>query len=257
MKSLVYFEIVVFGIYENVEVMVFMHEDVDLILGLPRRSVSTLEKVPLRILLKMTLRSTLLVVQLAFSLAPAAGGVLRAPLETLPSPLPINAMFPRNATSLDVRRNQRAPWTAAERDLEDKERKKRILEQRERARRKIESIQPDLSQLKLLSEDEVTQAVKDDQPWARRLWGGSSSNDAVELADASQYYDKWQQAYRMLGGFIDCDHDKDGEDNHSGDNDNEANENGCSRWMLWAAVSRHPRADLTISSSSNVNVAVH
>ena len=35
----------------------------------------------------------------------------------------------------------------------------------------------------------------------------------------------------MLGGFIDCDNDKDG---NSGDNNGNS---ACSRWMMWAAVS--------------------
>jgi len=46
------------------------------------------------------------------------------------------------------------------------------------------------------------------------------------LMDISQSYDWFAQGYRMLGGFVDCDHPKDGND------DNGA---GCSRWMMWAA----------------------
>ena len=57
------------------------------------------------------------------------------------------------------------------------------------------------------------------------------------LADPSQEYDKWAQAYRLLGGYIDCDHPW-GQGGHSheeegGDNDQEA----CSRWMIYATVS--------------------
>jgi hypothetical protein len=42
----------------------------------------------------------------------------------------------------------------------------------------------------------------------------------------------------MLGGIIDCDHQKDegSGDNHNG-NGNGNNSGACSRWMLWAAVS--------------------
>jgi hypothetical protein len=69
------------------------------------------------------------------------------------------------------------------------------------------------------------------------------------MVDPSQFYDKWAQAYRMLGGFIDCDHDKsqnsrDNKNNNNGNgNNNNKNgnnnysQNGCSRWMLWASVS--------------------
>jgi hypothetical protein len=58
------------------------------------------------------------------------------------------------------------------------------------------------------------------------------AHSANYLADPSQDYDKWAQAYRMLGGYIDCDHDK--EASHSNDKNNGQ---ACSRWMLWAAVS--------------------
>ena len=81
----------------------------------------------------------------------------------------------------------------------------------------------------------------------RTLWGnGASSYDpygsSAGLASETQYYDKWQQAYRFLGGFIDCDHSW-GEGSHDRNNENHDNyqQNGegqaCSRWMMWAAVS--------------------
>jgi len=67
--------------------------------------------------------------------------------------------------------------------------------------------------------------------------GGSSGGSISEkyLADPSQEYDKWAQAYRFLGGYIDCDHGW-GEDGHSGSGENGGGEDGgCSRWMIWAA----------------------
>jgi len=77
--------------------------------------------------------------------------------------------------------------------------------------------------------------------------GGSATSDAYSssvLLDPSQYYDKWAQAYRMLGGFIDCDHDKSGDSHDSGgdnedgnyNNNNGGEDTACSRWMMWAAV---------------------
>jgi hypothetical protein len=115
---------------------------------------------------------------------------------------------------------------------------------RERARQKIASIKPDVSTLHRLTKEELTQAAEDDHPWVRRAgWSSSSNNDPytnVGMADPSQEYDKWQQAYRMLGGFIDCDHKKSNNNNHkSGDqNQNQDGQSkGCSRWMMWAAVS--------------------
>ena len=85
------------------------------------------------------------------------------------------------------------------------------------------------------------QALQQDHPEFRKLWGGGgNSQHMIEYADPGDDYDMWQQAYRMLGGFIDCDHQK---SEGSGDNNNNNNNNGgdnggaCSRWMMWASVS--------------------
>mmetsp|Transcript_36975 Transcript_36975/g.43013 ORF Transcript_36975/g.43013 Transcript_36975/m.43013 type:complete len:795 (+) Transcript_36975:37-2421(+) len=104
---------------------------------------------------------------------------------------------------------------------------------------------------------------------SRNLWwfSGSKSgavnlknydpyNERSYLADTGNEYDMWQQAYRMLGPFIDCD-DGGGEDRRSRRrtrdredeslfNENERNSQhrredsgdgdyGCKRWMMWAA----------------------
>lgn len=67
---------------------------------------------------------------------------------------------------------------------------------------------------------------------------GSAYSNSI-LADPGVYYDKWAQAYRMLGGFIDCDHAKsaNSHDNGNNNNNNDNNNGACSRWMMWAAVS--------------------
>ena len=83
-----------------------------------------------------------------------------------------------------------------------------------------------------------------DSEYIRKLgWGGSRNGGELSyLVDPGEDYDMWSQAYRMLGGFIDCDHDK-SEDGGGGSHDNNGgggggNNNGkCSRWMMWAAVS--------------------
>ena len=87
------------------------------------------------------------------------------------------------------------------------------------------------------------EATVDADPTRKLSWfggGGASSIESVSeqyLLDPSQEYDKWAQAYRMLGGYIDCDHHKDDDDHHSGDDQNyEENESACSRWMIWASV---------------------
>ena len=51
------------------------------------------------------------------------------------------------------------------------------------------------------------------------------------FANPGDYYSGWAQAYRMLGGYISC-------DNGNFNNNNNKDDQGCSRWMLWAAVSK-------------------
>jgi len=73
----------------------------------------------------------------------------------------------------------------------------------------------------------------------RKLWGNGNSNGADPydpaggLVEETNYYDKWQQAYRFLGGFIDCSHGW-GEGSHDS-GDNQGSGEACSRWMMWAA----------------------
>ena len=50
--------------------------------------------------------------------------------------------------------------------------------------------------------------------------------------DNSQEIDKWAQAYRLLGSFIDCDH---GNGEGGGSHDNNDGEGDCTRWTMWAA----------------------
>jgi hypothetical protein len=83
-----------------------------------------------------------------------------------------------------------------------------------------------------------------DSEYLRKLsWGGSKSGGELSyLVDPGEDYDMWSQAYRMLGGFIDCDNDKsDGDDgggSHDGDDGGDSG-GRCSRWMMWASVSRN------------------
>jgi hypothetical protein len=118
-------------------------------------------------------------------------------------------------------------------------RRERVRERSERARRKLAFYKPDPDQVTRMTKEEIDKISDEDHPWMRGLgWGsGSSSEYADFFADPTESYDKWAQAYRMLGGYIDCDHQKDGDDHHSGDNNQEeSNGNACSRWMIWAAV---------------------
>jgi hypothetical protein len=137
-----------------------------------------------------------------------------------------------------MRKLKRGP-SLKDMEEEDKARKERIRERKERARQKLESYHPDPAQMTRMSKEEVDKMAEKDHPWMRGLgWGSSSSSAYADfLADPTQEYDKWAQAYRMVGGYIDCDHQKDGDDHHSGDNNNGDDNNiACSRWMIWAAV---------------------
>jgi hypothetical protein len=135
--------------------------------------------------------------------------------------------------------------------------KKRMKERRETAAKHYATLMPNPEQLERVdpaewqemeqrnAENNAAAANNNSNEKNRNLasWfsgsGSSSPYSTTVLAEPSTYYDKWAQGYRMLGGFIDCDHGSDG-DEHSGDNnDNNDNDEGgaCSRWMMWAAVS--------------------
>ena len=149
---------------------------------------------------------------------------------------------------------QRYPRTEEQRRKSEQRARHRLTQQRERERR-TEKAQRVLSKIKAPPLDEMERmdaAEIDDLPeeQKRRLsWfsggGGGSSSGTMSsevLADTGEYYDMWAQAYRMLGGFIDCDHHTDEGSGDSGNNNNnneyegEGDAQPCSRWMMWAAV---------------------
>jgi hypothetical protein len=113
---------------------------------------------------------------------------------------------------------------------------------------KVSSLQKEGGRALEGEEHQWIRKVNVDADKGRLLWGnGASGYDPYAanagLASETQYYDKWQQAYRFLGGFIDCDHSwsqgsHDRNDNRNNNNNNK-NQGGqaCSRWMMWAAVS--------------------
>jgi hypothetical protein len=105
--------------------------------------------------------------------------------------------------------------------------------------------QPKARDLERVTEEQLDR-IKEQHKQRGLGWFGDSSSSASGvsvssqvLADPSSFYDKWAQAYRMLGGFIDCDYDKSENNHHSQDEQESNNQNdgsGCSRWMLWASV---------------------
>merc|ERR1712048_598547 len=96
----------------------------------------------------------------------------------------------------------------------------------EKLRKKAKSFRPNINDLEKLSEKE---ALRHRTLWDKTKFkygsGYRTTNENKEfLADVGTSWDIWQQAYRMLGGYIDCEHPRDDED-----------QSGCSRWMIWAA----------------------
>ena len=152
---------------------------------------------------------------------------------------PLNLLIDQHGTiqRLEKNSNTTNPFLAISAEALDRERherRQRMRERRERARRILaQSPPPPPEQLERVD----AQYLRRHLSWFSSTDGGTS-NSLNNLADPSQSYDKWSQAYRMLGGMIDCDHDKDQGSNHGGKNGNNGQnkEGACSRWMLWAAV---------------------
>jgi hypothetical protein len=130
--------------------------------------------------------------------------------------------------------------TVEEREAEREARMERNRQRRTKVVDAMKKVRPDTSKIEKVSSEELEKLSEEHPKEFRKLWGGRSSNgeNLIHYADPGDDYDMWQQAYRMLGGFIDCDHQKsDGSgdnDGGSGDGDGEA----CSRWMMWASVSK-------------------
>lgn len=147
-----------------------------------------------------------------------------------------NVYLDQNGNTQHARPNMTNPFrifSPEEMERERQERKQRMRERRERARELLKNAPPPKAETLERMQGEDLEKLKE-----RKLgwFGGSVDTSAFSsgvLADPSQDYDKWAQAYRMLGGFIDCDHSKDG---GSHDNNNGNNGGACSRWMMWAAV---------------------
>lgn len=126
--------------------------------------------------------------------------------------------------------------TAEERKEEARERRQRQRERSERVKEIFSNIKP--KDVERVSEEELESM---DSEYIRKLnWGGSKSGGELSyFVDPGEDYDMWSQAYRMLGGFIDCDNDKSDGDGEGGGS-HEGGEGGrCSRWMMWAAVSNN------------------
>jgi hypothetical protein len=71
---------------------------------------------------------------------------------------------------------------------------------------------------------------------ARQLSESTATMYSASLADAEAEWDEYQQAWRMLGFMIDCEDVSHWDDDYqSGSGDYVYSENGCRRYVLWAA----------------------
>lgn len=93
--------------------------------------------------------------------------------------------------------------------------------------------------------------------WRRLTNANATEDDEYDSSIAYQtlfvdgtetYYDEYAQAWRALGFYIDCDYDNsegqneegqqnNGNNNNNNNNDNNGDNSGCTRFLLWAAVS--------------------
>jgi len=104
-----------------------------------------------------------------------------------------------------------------------------VADPQDTAKRLHAAVRP--TNLQQLSQEEI-EALGDD--FRRQLQTYDSEGNSV-LAETDVDYDPWQQAYRMLGGFIDCDHQTSGGRNSHDSGSGDGADDGCGRWMMWAA----------------------
>ena len=133
-----------------------------------------------------------------------------------------------------------APSTE-EREAERLARRERNRQRRAKVADAMKKVRPDVSKIEKVSPEELNKLSEDHPEEFRKLWGGSGNGDAniIAYADPGDDYDMWQQAYRMLGAFIDCDHQKSEGSGDNGDGSGDGDGQACSRWMMWASVSTY------------------
>lgn len=161
------------------------------------------------------------------------------------SPATPAALFNDTIARTHIKRNlERAP-SREEREDETLQRRRRLQERRNKSKQLLASLsqradkppqteQEAKSPVHRLTREEI-QSVQRKTSWFGGGNGYSYNAALGYLADPTTDYDKWAQAYRMLGAFIDCDHQKsEGSGDNGGGGGGDA-ENGCSRWMMWAS----------------------
>lgn len=122
--------------------------------------------------------------------------------------------------------------TSEEREAERHARRRRMRERNERVKEVFKNVQP--QNVERVPQEDIESM---DSETLRKLgWGSSNGGELSYFVDPGEDYDMWSQAYRMLGGFIDCDNKDDS--GGSGDNGGDDGDGACSRWMMWASVSK-------------------
>ena len=165
--------------------------------------------------------------------------------ETIPSSIPKNQQFENRKT---VPPKRHIPNENDEMEEFKRERLRRMKERREKIEEKarvkmiemIENPQNFMSdKAELMNEEQISslrEEAKINDPtlekkqhrWLRNRKNSYEGNP--NLADPGEYYSEWAQAYRMLGAMISC--DSGGVGYYGG-----KNYQGCSRYIMWAAVS--------------------
>jgi TolA-binding protein len=130
--------------------------------------------------------------------------------------------------------------TVEEREAEREARMERNRQRRTKVVDAMKKVRPDTSKIEKVSSEELEKLSEEHPNEFRKLWGGRTSNGEhlIQYADPGDDYDMWQQAYRMLGGFIDCDHQKSDGSGDDGGGSGDGDDQACSRWMMWASVSK-------------------
>ena len=130
--------------------------------------------------------------------------------------------------------------TVEEREAEREARMERNRQRRTKVVDAMKKVRPDTSKIEKVSSEELEKLSEEHPKEFRKLWGGRSGNgeNLIQYADPGDDYDMWQQAYRMLGGFIDCDHQKSEGSGDNGGGSGDGDDEACSRWMMWASVSK-------------------
>lgn len=97
---------------------------------------------------------------------------------------------------------------------------------------------PKKARRSLEDEEEDDEEEEDDADETTGMWEEYNPYSVQPFVKGMGNYDEYQQAWRMLGFMIDCNYvTEDDEDEHHGSGSGDVTDEGCARYILWAAVS--------------------